>query len=60
MARLLTPSIAKLAAFGEMAGFSLDEMFERLEGGLSFESLLYLVESNLETQQCTASHRAIN
>jgi len=47
----LTLTIAKLAMSGQMAGFSLDETIEWLDGGLSVESLLVLIEWNLRTQQ---------
>ena len=48
MERSLLSAVAKLAMFGEMAGFSLDEMIEFLDSGLSVLGLLDLIVMRLE------------
>jgi hypothetical protein len=50
----LLRSIAKLAMFGEMAGFTLDEMIDLLNGGLTVEGLLALIEWRLAFGEGTA------
>jgi hypothetical protein len=49
---MVTPSlvraIGKLAVAGERAGFTLEEMIQLLDNGLSVESLLELIAWRLE------------
>ena len=47
---ILIGAIRKLALAGEQAGFSVEEMIELLNTGVSVESLVDLVCSRLELQ----------
>ena len=42
-----THAIYKLAVAGEQAGFSLEEMIQLLNAGVSVETLLHLIELRL-------------
>lgn len=46
----LVRAIGKLAAAGERAGFTLEEMIQLLDGGVSVEMLLELITRRLESQ----------
>ena len=46
----LVRAIGKLAAAGERAGFTLEEMIQLLDSGLSVEMLLELITVRLESQ----------
>jgi hypothetical protein len=43
----LVLAISKLAAAGEQAGFTLEQMIDLLDGGLDVETLLELIDSRL-------------
>ena len=49
--RILMSAINKLAIAGEQAGFSLEQMIQLLDGGLSVETLLDLIAWSLERRQ---------
>ncbi len=52
MARpLLVSAINKLAIAGEQAGFTVEQMIQLLEDGLSVETLLDLIAWSLERRQ---------
>ncbi len=44
----LVRAIGKLAAAGERAGFTLEEMIQLLDSGVSVETLLELISRRLE------------
>ena len=44
----LVRAIGKLAMAGEQAGFSLEEMIDMLDSGVSVSALLALISSRLE------------
>jgi hypothetical protein len=46
----LVRAIGKLAAVGERAGFTLEEMIQLLDSGVSVETLLELIAQRLEHQ----------
>ena len=46
-------AVAKLAIAGEQAGFTIDQMIQLLNDGLSVESLLDLIQLNLARQAGT-------
>jgi hypothetical protein len=48
---LLMSAINKLAVAGEQAGFSLEQMIQILDDGLSVETLLDLITWSLERRQ---------
>ena len=48
---LLMSAINKLAVAGELAGFSLEQMIQILDDGLSVETLLDLITWSLERRQ---------
>ena len=48
---LLMSAINKLAIAGEQAGFSLEQMIQLLDDGLSVETLLDLIAWSLERRQ---------
>ena len=48
---LLMSAINKLAVAGEQAGFSLEQMIQLLDDGLSVETLLDLITWSLERRQ---------
>ncbi|HVN18509.1 MAG TPA: hypothetical protein VMU05_07045 [Dongiaceae bacterium] len=48
---LLVSAINKLAIAGEQAGFSLEQMIQLLDDGLSVETLLDLIAWSLENRQ---------
>jgi len=47
----LYSAISKLAIAGEQAGFSLEQMIQLLDDGLSVETLLDLIAWSLEKRQ---------
>ena len=47
----LVSAISKLAIAGEQAGFSLEQMIDLLEAGLTVETLLELIAWRLEGMQ---------
>lgn len=47
----LLMAINRLAMAGEQAGFSLEEMIEMLDSGVSVSTLLALISSRLEERQ---------
>lgn len=51
----LQRAVAKLAIAGEQAGFSLEQMIELLNDGLSVETLLDLISWRLDTMQNPAA-----
>ena len=53
----LIKAIGKLAIAGEEAGFSIDEMIEMLNSGVTVESLLQLISFGLTA--CEASKRTV-
>ena len=42
-------TVSKLALAGEQAGFSIEEMIDLLQLGLTVETMLHLIEQRLET-----------
>ncbi|HTT22381.1 MAG TPA: hypothetical protein VMG82_25865 [Candidatus Sulfotelmatobacter sp.] len=48
---ILISAISKLAIAGEQAGFSLEQMIQLLDDGLTVESLLDLISWSLECRQ---------
>jgi hypothetical protein len=54
-AKMSNPSVVstvhKLALVGERAGFTLEQMIEMLNAGITVEALLLLIESQLVSQQ---------
>jgi hypothetical protein len=44
----LVSAVSKLALVGQRAGFSIDEIIRMLNGGLTVEELLELIELRLE------------
>ena len=50
----LVVAISKLAVAGEQAGFTLEEMIELLDGGLSLEMLLELIPRRLQGRNPSA------
>ncbi|HXJ88732.1 MAG TPA: hypothetical protein VMS18_18065 [Candidatus Binatia bacterium] len=48
---LLVSAISKLAIAGEQAGFSVEQMIQLLDDGLTVESLLDLISWSLERRQ---------
>lgn len=48
---MLISAINKLAVAGEQAGFTLEQMIQLLDGGLSVETLLDLIAWSLERRQ---------
>jgi hypothetical protein len=50
----LQTAINKLAIFGERAGFSVEQMIQILNSGVSVETLLQLIASNLEMKKPAA------
>ena len=52
-------AIRKLAAAGEHAGFSLEQMIQLLNSGLSVVALLDLINWRLDLTQSSSSHAAI-
>jgi hypothetical protein len=48
-------TIRKLAAAGEQAGFTLEEMIEMLKGGMSVLSLLQVIEMCMQWSEPTLS-----
>jgi hypothetical protein len=53
----LVRAIGKLAAAGERAGFTLEEMIQLLDSGVSVETLLELITRRLEVQSPRSQHR---
>ena len=53
----LVRAIGKLAAAGERAGFTLEEMIQLLDSGVSVETLLELIIRRLEVQPPRSPHR---
>ena len=52
---LLVRAVGKLAIAGEQAGFSLEQMIELLNEGLSVETLLDLISWRLDAMQNSAA-----
>lgn len=48
-------AVAKLAIAGEQAGFTIEQMIQLLNDGLSVESLLNLIQSSLDRQKQTTA-----
>ena len=53
----LVRAIGKLAAAGERAGFTLEEMIQLLDSGVSVETLLELISRRLEDPPPRSLHR---
>lgn len=52
----LVLAIAKLAAAGEQAGFTLEQMIELLDAGVTVESLLELIGMRLNPAAMPSAH----
>ena len=50
----LQTAINKLAIFGERAGFGVEQMIQILNAGISMDTLLQLIASNLEVKKPAA------
>jgi hypothetical protein len=55
----LQTAVNKLAIFGERAGLSVADMIQILNAGISVETLLQLIASNLEMKKPAGSSRWI-
>jgi len=53
----LVRAIGKLAAAGERAGFTLEEMIQLLDSGVSVETLMELITGRLEDPPSHSQHR---
>ena len=53
----LVRAIGKLAAAGERAGFTLEEMIQLLDSGVSVETLLELISRRLDPFPPDSPHR---
>jgi uncharacterized protein YoaH (UPF0181 family) len=50
----LQTAVNKLAIFGEQAGFSVEQIIQILNAGISMDTLLQLIASNLEVKKPAA------